>query len=561
MTELEKKMAAKIPGEDTGIEVKNTFCSICSPAFHCGIDAYVKDGKVVKVEGTKGHPMNDGLLCTKGCNNRAYIYREDRLKTPLKRIGDRGEGKFEAISWDEAYDIIAEKLLDIRLKYGASSVAFFGGYQKWYRWLFQRFSYAFGSVNYGTESSACYTASNMAWRTLTGFMAKPDLKNAKLYLAWGGGNHHSRPLNTKKIEEFKKNGGKLIIVDPRHTPMAMRTADLHLRVKPGTDGLLANCIAGILIRNGWQDKEYIEKYTYGFDAYAEYVTSLDVNEVSRITEVPAADILQAAEMVGQIKPMSCECNPTSVIHQTNGYQTMRSIISLTAITGNYDTVGGNQANAITFCDQGAGFNTLEHEFATELTPDGFEDRVGGKKFPVWSALVHQMQSVDLPRQIVEESPYPIHGLFTLGLNYRIFPDSELFRKALEKVDFYVDADLFMTDSAKYADVVLPVCSSFEREEIKVYPGGFAKYYLPVIEPLYESRDDARILQDLAIRMDLKDELLKGGYRKCAEYIFKDSGFDFEELIRSPLPLQVPPRPYVPYAYLEKGCNTETSTLR
>ena len=102
MTELERLQAAKIPGPDTGIEVKHTFCSICEPLFHCGVDAYVKDGTLIKVEGTPGHPMNHGSLCAKGHANRQYIYRADRIRTPLRRSGPRGSGQFEEISWDEA---------------------------------------------------------------------------------------------------------------------------------------------------------------------------------------------------------------------------------------------------------------------------------------------------------------------------------------------------------------------------------------------------------------------------------------------------------------------------
>lgn len=110
MTELERKIKAKIPGPDTGIEVRHTICDICSPGMHCGINAYIKDGKVIKIEGIDGHPSNDGRLCTKGLSNRQYIYREDRVLTPLKRVGKRGEGKFEPITWDEAYAEIAKGL-------------------------------------------------------------------------------------------------------------------------------------------------------------------------------------------------------------------------------------------------------------------------------------------------------------------------------------------------------------------------------------------------------------------------------------------------------------------
>ena len=100
MERTEQLIKAKIPGKETGIEIRRTICDICCPSFHCGIDAYVKDGRVIKVEGTKGHPMNDGLLCTKGLSNREYIYRRDRILTPLKRVGERGEGKFQEITWE-----------------------------------------------------------------------------------------------------------------------------------------------------------------------------------------------------------------------------------------------------------------------------------------------------------------------------------------------------------------------------------------------------------------------------------------------------------------------------
>ena len=115
----------KIPGAESGIEIRHSVCDICAPGMHCGLDVYVKDGKVIKVEGTPDHPQNKGKLCTKGLGNRQYLYREDRILTPLRRVGERGEGKFEPISWDEAIDTIAEKLLSAREEYGAHRVAFY----------------------------------------------------------------------------------------------------------------------------------------------------------------------------------------------------------------------------------------------------------------------------------------------------------------------------------------------------------------------------------------------------------------------------------------------------
>ena len=561
MTELERKIKAKIPGEDTGIEVKKTMCDICTPLCHCGIDAYVKDGVLLKVEGTKGHPMNNGVLCTKGANNRAYIYREDRLTQPLRRVGERGSGEFQPISWDEAYDIIAEKLLASKNTYGANSVAFYSGYDKWYRFMLQRFAFAFGSVNYGSESSACFTASRLAWMTMTGKFARPDMDNAKLFVAWSSATHYSRFNVANNLDAFKKRGGKLIIVDPRITPATQRIADLHLRVKPGTDGLLASCIAGLIIKKGLHDQAYIDKYVHGFEAYRDYVCSLDLDEVSRVTTVPAADIDRAAEMIGGIRPMSLENSPGSIIHQTNGYQSARAIFALSFITGNYNRPGGNQPLDFTYCEQGAGFHTGDEEFALELMPEHYEERVGAKRFPVWGKQITQIQSMDLPRQMVEGEPYPIRALFACGLNYRMFPQSGYMERALKQLDFYVDIDLFMTDSAKLADVVLPACSSFEREEFKVYPGGFAAYYLPAVRPVGESRSDAQIFQELCPRLGIEDEYLRGGYRKCVERCLEGTGLNLDELAAADLPMKAPGLRPFPYGrYIEGGCGTASGKL-
>ena len=208
MTELERKIKAKIPGPDTGIEVRHTICDICSPGMHCGINAYIKDGKVIKIEGIDGHPSNDGRLCTKGLSNRQYIYREDRVLTPLKRVGKRGEGKFEPITWDEAYAEIAKGLNAAKAKYGAESVAFYSGYSKWYRQMLRRLAYAFGSPNYGCESSACYTAAFMAWKVAAGEQGKPDMANSDLFLGWAFNPFYSSYMKARRAMALKEKGLK-----------------------------------------------------------------------------------------------------------------------------------------------------------------------------------------------------------------------------------------------------------------------------------------------------------------------------------------------------------------
>ena len=275
MDSLEALIKAKIPGPETGIEKKNTVCAICSPAYNCGVCAYVKDGKMVKLEGLDEHPRNKGCLCTKGLSGRGFAYREDRIKTPLRRTGKRGEGKFEPITWDEAYKEIAEKLNHIKAADGPQAVAFFGGYNKWFRPWLRRFAHSFGTMNYGTESSTCMTTGWMAWKTAIGQLARPDMSNCDLLLGWAFNPYYSGYLKAQGAEEARSRGMKVIVVDPKITPTTEKMCDLHLRPYPGTDGALALCMGNILIRKGWIDKEYIDKYVHGFKEYAEYAAGFN----------------------------------------------------------------------------------------------------------------------------------------------------------------------------------------------------------------------------------------------------------------------------------------------
>ena len=152
----------KVPGTETGIEIRKTICDICNPQSHCGIDAYVKDGVLVKVEGTKENPHSEGTLCSKGNSNRQYVYHKDRIRTPLIQKGERGSGQFASVSWEEALDLIAHRLLQIRKESGPESVIFYSGYAKWMRAFLKRLAHSFGSPNYCTESSVCSRAAILA---------------------------------------------------------------------------------------------------------------------------------------------------------------------------------------------------------------------------------------------------------------------------------------------------------------------------------------------------------------------------------------------------------------
>lgn len=549
-------LKAKIPCPETGIEIRRTLCAICSPSFHCGVDAYVKDGRIIKVEGTKGHPMNDGLLCTKGLSNREYIYRKDRILSPLKRVGERGEGKFQEITWEEAYRTIADRLLAIREKEGPDSVLFFGGYSKWFRPWLHRLAYSFGTENYATESSACFTSGLMAWKVAAGRPARPDMEHCGVFLGWAFNPYHSRYLNGKKADAAKAKGVKFIIVDPRETPASEKLADIHLRPVGGTDGALALGMANILIQKGWIDREYIKRYVSGFEAFADYVKQFDQDSLEAITGVPYDQIVAACRLIHENGPLAVNESSAPLAHHKNGMQNYRAIMALTALTGSYDRIGGQRPIRHTYVHQASGFQTREEEFVCGRKPKGCREPVGKRRFPLWYHLEGEAQAMDIGRQITEGTPYPIRAIFACGMNARMFPDTGYVTESLKKLDFFVDADLFLTDTAKCADIVLPACTSFERGEFKTYPGGFATYTEPVIRPLGQSKSDADILCELAEWLKLDDPLLAGGYEEGVKYMIRDLSVTVEELKAAELPVLVPEREeYVEGAYIDGGMDT------
>ena len=250
-----------MPASGTGVEVRKSICTICDPQTQCGLDLHVKDGKIVKVEGSKEHPYSVGTLCSKGAATRQYIYSEDRLKTPLKRTGPRGSGKFEPISWDEALDTIAAKLNEIKLQNGPESVVFFSGYTKYFRPYLKRLAHSFGSPNYLTESSTCHRATAMAQKLTFGLPGGPDLKNTRCLLVWSANPFYTNPGNARAILKGRERGMKLIVVDPRETPTTA-LADIHLPVRPGTDGALALSMANVIIHEKLYDRDFVGNHSY-----------------------------------------------------------------------------------------------------------------------------------------------------------------------------------------------------------------------------------------------------------------------------------------------------------
>ena len=509
------------------MKVVKTSCSTCGSC--CEVDTYVEDGKLVSVEGARNTPMQSGGMCAKGAAAKQYVYNKDRILYPMKRVGKKGEGKFERISWEEAYEMIAENLLRIRKESGPESVVFYAGYPKWYRPALLRLANAFGSPNYCTESSICFQAAALAWRSLYGNgICGPDMKNAKTLLVWSSNLYHSNTPMSGTYQGLKKRGAKIIVVDPRHSVTA-HDADIHLQLIPGTDGALALSMAQVIIEEGLYDKEFVENYVYGFEEYREYVQNFVPEEAEKITGVPAAQVRLAARTYAGNGPASVMFSASPIVHHINGVQNYRAVFSLIAITGNYDVEGGNRTQP--------GPSSLANEFGRVRRFDGIE-AIGQKDFPVWFDLsCDEAQCTKLADYILEEKPYPIKAVFAMGLNHRMWPQPEHLQRALEKLDFYVNVELFMSESSNAADLVLPACTSYEREEVHVGKGG--RFYLSnrAIEPVGEAKNDIEIIIDLLKKMGLKDEALENGYEAYMQHILEPSGLTLEELKNHPQGMQ------------------------
>lgn len=335
------------------------------------------------------------------------------------------------------------------------------------------------------------------------------------------------------FQEMKRRGVRIIDVDPRRTVTA-HDADIHLQLIPGTDGALALSMAQVIIEENLYGKEFVDKYVYGFEEYREYVQQFTPEKAEKITGVPAGKIRLAARTYAGNGPAGLMFSASPVVHHINGVQNYRAVFALIALTGNYDIEGGNRTQPGPF--------SPANEFGKVRRFDG-EEAIGQKEFPVWFDLsCDEAQCTMLADYIAKEKPYPIKAVFAMGLNHRMWPQPEYLQSSLGKLDFYVNAELFMSESSKSADLILPACTSYEREQVHIGMGGRFFFSNRAIEPVGESRNDIEIVMEVYRRMKLKDhtmcdEVLEGGYEAYMEHILEPSGLTLEELKSRPEGMQ------------------------
>ena len=531
--------------------IRHSICDICTPGPHCGLELTVEHGAITDVKGTPGFPGSGGRLCVKGLATAEYVYRADRIRTPMGRTGPQGSGSFAPISWEEALDRTAEGLARAKAQAGPESVLFMAGYEKWLRPWLQRFAFQFGSPNYLTESSACNRSKVMAWKCMTGVPFRPDLGRASLCLGWGYNPAGSQHVAWKGLTDFKARGGKLLLVDPRRTKTA-ELADLHLRPRLGTDGALAFALARELFRTGGTDEAFCRDHVLGAEEYRVLVDPFTPERTQELTGVSADDIRRGAELLASARP-ACLQGGNSLTHRTGGFDLYRSVIALMVLTGSLDRPGGMLPERETLCHSDGGVPSREKEFSLHHRFRQLPPAVGARRFPFRNDWEAEGQGMDLTRWLEGGGDYPLKAALCLGVNHMMYPESGRFLTAMDRLDFIAASDLFWTETCRHADVVFPALSSVERSEVKCYAGKYLYYTSPAIPPVTDGMDDVAILTELARRLLPEDELLCGGYDAGARYMLEPLCFDDWEAVKAADgPVAVPnAAPYVPGSWLAR----------
>lgn len=501
--------------------IMKTDCILC--AWGCGINAYVEDGKLVRVEGMAEHPLNHGAICPRGAALVDGVYSPDRLQYPVKKVN----GGWERVSWEEALDIIAGKLQQIKEEYGAHALSIFCGSigveNNELAAFARRFRGAYGTPNFLSVESNCYRSRILAHQLTFGTFLQEEPGAAKCVLLWGHDPDNSKLPVANMLYKALDEGLQLIVINPKRTPLAK--SGIHIPIRPGTDCALALAMLNVIISEDLYDKEFVQEYTVGFDKLREHVKQYPPEKVAEITWVPAEDIIRIARLFATAESACIVPGTCTLDQHVNGLQNNRVFAILQAVTGNVDVPGG--------------WVNVPFPRLGSLHIKVDEEPIGAAEHPLfyrlWGREAPYGQAMYLTDAIIDEKPYPIKALIVNGGNPLItLPDSNRMKQALEKLDFLVVMDLFMTETAKMADIVLPACSFMERSGIGyIYAvtGGMPYILLrkKVIDPLWESWPDWKFWSELGRKMGYGDLFPWQTDDEIVEYWLKPSGLTIKQL--------------------------------
>lgn len=496
-----------------------THCCFCGQ--QCGIQLKVKDEKVVGFEPWEEFPFNAGKLCPKGVKRYMQGDHPDRLKTPLERVDGRG---FSPISWDAALDRTVSEIRRIQKEHGPDSFAILTGAsltnEKAY--LMGKFArVAVRTANIDYNGRLCMVSAAAASKKILGLdrAANPwsDIRKAKCILVAGANVAECAPITTEYIWSARETGAKIIVLDPRMTPIA-RTVDLFIPVKSGGDIGVFNGMLHVMIERGWIDRAFIAAHTTGFEEVERAVAKYTPEYAAKIAGVPPSMIVRAAEMWGPAAS-SFLLHARGIEHHSKGVDNCMAAINLVVATGRIGKEGSGYAM---ITGQGNGQGAREQGQKCDQLP-GQRD-IENPEHRRYIAKVWDVPEESIPHkgktavEILEDiHAKKIRGLFLICFNPMVsLPDQGFIREALEKLEYFAVTDFFLSETARFADVVLPGSLMEEDEGTTTSAEGRVIHHRKVVDPPGEAREDWRIICDLAARLGQKERFSFASPREIFE---------------------------------------------
>ena len=518
---LAAQKTSQVPGlkpvaaqSDQSETIVKTTCALCPSG--CGLDVRVVAGRAVKVEGNPLHPVNQGVCCLRGQASLEILYSPERLERPRRQRGERGGGDWEEISWDEALDLVAEKLADMRSNGQAHQLALVHGELRGQmRGLVSRFMQAYGSPNLISRASLGEQAIRHAMFLSQGINGLPvyDLNNASYAITFGGNLLESSRNVIANLGSvaFMRRGrpqrGKLVAVHPRLSLTGMK-ADEWIPIRPGTYAALALGMANIIINSNLYNQEFVENFTFGFDDFEDadgnfhqgfkslVLEQYDLDRVAMITGIPAEIIARLAGEFATNRP-AVAILPTEAgeLSSGNSLHTAMAIHALNALVGSIDTKGGILVQRFPVLGDWPSFSADLKSKQGSAKPR--IDQAGSETYPL--ALSAYQNLAD---NILAEKPYALEALFLLNAN-PVYDLPASFAQALLKVPLVVSFASTFDESAAHADLILPASTFLEIWGDDYMQGlGFAGVSLrqPVVEPVHDTRNPGDIFLDLTSRL-------------------------------------------------------------
>ena len=501
-------------------EIKTTYniCDMCP--WRCGVIVQSVDGVVHKIDGNPKDPKSRGMLCARGQGGVSFIYDPDRLQSPMMRTGERGEGKFQEVTWEEALDETAAKLAAIRDEYGPESVAVFGHTAGDF-WFTDYFAQAFGTPNAAKPSSSLCTtpreeAAQYTYGLTVGGHEPVDWESIGCITLIG--SHIGEDARNTLMQDFSNawaRGAKVIVVDPRFSSVAAK-ADYWLPIKPGTDTALLLAWMNVLINEELYDKEYVAEWTEGFEQLSAHVQDYSPEWAAAITELDAEQIRETARLMAANLPRAAIVPGRHVTWYGNDTQRMRAAFSINALLGAYGREGGLYLNktpyieayphppfAVVGSSGGCSAEPGAESDDLPLGPSGKARADGARQSFLRGATAMQ----ELIEPMISGKPYPIKALIIYGVNaLHSIPNVPRTMEAFKKLDFILVVDVLPQEHVAWADVVMPEATNLERYDelwTVAHKTPYVAMREPAIEPLYDTKPSWWMVRELGMRLGME----------------------------------------------------------